>query len=118
MAAAPDEAAEAIRLVLALYNATKAPDDATWSWKLPYGFWGNALQMGAPLGLGRVPMKYISFVKVFPEPSSSYMLVTASATGTGEKDGPQFVSFPAHDAATCGFELAYAAIITHFLVTI
>ena len=46
------------------------------------------------------------------------MLVTASITEAGEKDVPQFVSFPAHEAATCGFELAYAAMMTHFLVII
>ncbi len=55
--------------MLALDAATKLPDVATWSLKLPYGFCGSARQMGVPLGFGRVPMKYSSLVKVLPEPS-------------------------------------------------
>jgi hypothetical protein len=58
------------------------------------------------------------------------MLVTTTTTTTaattyagslgprkkgGERDAPQSVSFAAHVAAVCGFALAYAAMMTHFL---
>jgi hypothetical protein len=43
-----------------------------------------------------------------PDPS-------ARERGGGERDAPQSVSSAAHEAAVCGFELAYAAMITHFL---
>ncbi len=70
VAAPVSEVAEAIRFVLALDAATKLPDVATWSLKLPYGFCGSARHIGVPLGFGRVPMKYNSLVKVLPVPNS------------------------------------------------
>ncbi len=40
---------------------------------------------------------------------------TASRNVARDKDAPQSVRFALHAAATCGFALAYAAMITHFL---
>lgn len=62
------EVAEIMRLVFVVDAATKFPEAASWMVNAPYGFSGRAPHIGLPLGLGRVPIKYSSFVKVCPVP--------------------------------------------------